>query len=698
MGRMRRTFRELQGLSEDTAKRRDVVDAINRKGLLPEQISAVSSVVESAGLFPDDGFPPGAPTGLAATPYSRALSVSWANPPVEDSVKTTVIRVRKTSDLSLVRTELTNEGSNAVIYNLPVISLTLDAYHIDIYNRISGFSSTITATPDKSVADLITESTTIAAGQFSNLLNDPGLSALTDPAKLAAGVVRSASQAGTINPNLLKFNEAEYENYAVGSLAGSFAFTNNLIAVSAFAGKKWLTHNRLTGATDGYSIPFISFTDRTEGEPGDYIFSSEAKNTGVSPINVSVTVQKASDGSGTGATDINGATVTVPAGASIRPFVKFTRDAAKPFIRFLIYVRSSEGVILWNRHMLQKADTAQTEPGPYRMPTLTAGIVAAQLLAAWDVVAGRAIIADTTISTAKILDLAVSTAKLDNLSATSAKIASMAVDKLSGGTFVGGNIFLSASGVIWAGPGTTLDSSGIKLAVGNSYNISAFSGDNKISSGGDFSALMFYWSDVDPYRGAVLRSDGVNVALKGSVNIHSTVNGNALLASSARIEVLANGDTDVDSGRGRVNVYGNMVLSNLFNASDCVATANSRSLAFHIHSYPFKELPIEERREYLDLENAIRSRPAKGQVSREEFEEVKKLLFANFRMHADDPGMDRHERERLLDSDTEEAREYKIKHNMDDHAELRAEQEAEKESRRETRPHRIEALKPAIGG
>lgn len=692
---MRKTFRELQGLSEDTAKRRDVADAAQRKTLLPETVAGIEGAIAAAGIAPDDGIPPLAPTGLTVDPFSRTLAVSWDAPPVEDGVAKTTVRIRKVSDLSIVRSIETADVA-AVVGDLPVIALRVDAFHTDLYGLSSGYSTSVDATPDKSVADLITEETAVAAGQFSNLLNDPGLAALTDPAKLADGVVRSAAQASTKDANILKYNEAEYENYATGTLVGAAFFTNNSGSIVSSSGKKWLSHTRSVGATDGWGLPFPSFIDRTEGATGDYLFSAEAKNTGASPIDVSVSVQKASDASGTGAAVIDGATVTVPAGASIRPFVRFTRDAAKPFIRFLYYIRSASGSILWNRSMLQKASATQTEPGAYIMPTLAAGILTAQLLAAWDVVAGQAIIADATIATAKIANLAVSTAKIDDLAVTSAKVASLAANKITTGSLTSAIVTLTSTGYLKAG-GTVLDAGGLSLQLGDDYNISSYSSDFKVSGGGDFAALMFYWSTADNYRGSVLRSDGAGTGARGAVNIHSSVSGNVLADSSARIEVLANG-TAVDGGRGRVNVYGNMVLDHLFNANDCVATTNSRSLAFHVHSYPFKELPMAERREILDTELRLRQRPTKGAVTREEIEDLKALIYASLRMHCDDPDMDRHDRERFLDTgDPEEVKAYKIKNNMDDHMQLRKAKEAEREAKRETRPGRIPALEPMMG-
>ena len=217
-GQYTKTRRQVLALAEKRAKKLDIAESGERKlrtrqrldaakvpGVQAQQrVTAVEQTVKDAGLT-DDGTPPGAPTGVTVSAGDHALIVKWAEPPAVDQVQRTLVRLtRVDTGAQIVQTAT---GLIHGVTGLAVTAYDVEVAHKDRFGRQSlawAPVPPIRATPLPSVADRITAATSVAAGELSQLLNDPGLAPLTDPGKLAEAVVRSAALAATQDPNLLR--------------------------------------------------------------------------------------------------------------------------------------------------------------------------------------------------------------------------------------------------------------------------------------------------------------------------------------------------------------------------------------------------------------------------------------------------------------------------------------------------------------
>lgn len=152
-----------------------------------------------------------------------------------------------------------------------------------------------------------------------------------------------------------------------------------------------------------------------------------------------------------------------------------------------------------------------------------------------------------------------------------------------------------------------------------------------------------------------------NAVTSGKINDLAITQGkidtNAVTTSKIATEAVgANELNDVLNAPGN-STFGLRALNN---------TGGAAAPFSHTHSIDFKQLPQHERRNLLALENAIREQARRGPPDREEFDLLKQLVFEIFRLVADDPDLDRYERERMLDEGGARARQYKNHHRVDD--------------------------------
>lgn len=528
-----------------------------------EALESKQAVVNAELPLTDDGIAPTAPTNVTTTVFFHDVFVEWDKPPTTDYVKTTRVVVKRTDNSVVVKTLNTKETNVMVSGLLPGVNYTFDVRHEDMFTRLSTIVSR-TATPEKTVAELITASTQVAAGHVSNLLNDPGLAAITDPGKLANEVVTRNAMAMANNPNILAWDQAEFANYTANPAVNG---TNSTTSLVNFSGRKWLSHVVADTTTQNHVFPFGTvIKDHTEKEPGWYIWSVECFNAHTTvAANVQIRVQFFDDAGvqlGTATGDI----VSIPPRERRQVFARFQRTSTQTQQRINVWNHSLNRTVYWNRFMLQKAVSDKAEPAPYVPPGFSTGSIAAELISAWTIAAGRAIIADATVNdlkvengaindlkfdratgnriqiqTADILDASITTAKIDNAQITNAKIANLAVtdakiNNLSASKIEAGNINaalnITAGGTISAG-GASLGQQGVTLntlsdGLGNPSSAAAdwISPKPGPHAPTPFAGIGFFSSPdgVTPLRrGVSIRADGVaGTVREGNISMFVT--------------------------------------------------------------------------------------------------------------------------------------------------------------------------------
>jgi len=272
--------------------------------------------------------------------------------------------------------------------------------------------------------------------------------------------------------------------------------------------------------------------------------------------------------------------------------------------------------------------------------------------------------------------MAVQDAVAFNLWASTAMIGSayveeLVVDKLVGGVmdttdiFVASTLEIATGGQILCGDGTKLDAEGLHLEPGADYYADGLTPDQKITPPSELSTIAFYehGSGTAEGNGIVLNSNtpyGDPDAVT-TIGLYTTIGGSRLNNQYAYLRL-----DSIHGLYGKVSAGIDLAVGRYGTATDFIAS-NGRSLASHVHSMSFTELPDQKRHELLDLETSIRGRHFRGQVARVEYEELKRFVLEMARLQMDDPDLDRHERERML-ADPErqdEARVYRIKHRME---------------------------------
>lgn len=200
-------------------------------------------------------------------------------------------------------------------------------------------------------------------------------------------------------------------------------------------------------------------------------------------------------------------------------------------------------------------------------------IVGANLLAAWTVAAGRAIIANGTINRALIADAAIGSAQIDtavintahiaDAAITNAKVNDISASKITAGNIsaslnitAGGNIS-TQGGTISAG-GAALTNSGVEMANISSYNdpptsnrSSKITPDSNLPAPNPWSAIHFYSSNDAQVRGLSLWSSGVSGGAKeGRISLIADTGGQNPNANSTASLLL----TSNNGGYGKVAI------------------------------------------------------------------------------------------------------------------------------------------------
>lgn len=490
------------------------------------------------------------------------MGAAWDAAPADQYVVRTKVELVR-GDTGAVLAKASPEAA-AEFFDLALVPYTVRAAHVNRWGRQGPWATAGPQAPRPSAADQISAQTRVVAGELSELLNDPGLAPLTDPEKLAEAVVRGAALAATQAPNLLRWDEAEFENYPLGALAGSQTGAGVSVAVvDAPAPKRWLAVSRAAGATGTTARPFFAFRDRLEGQAtGTFFYSFDARNTGGSPVRVQALVEQSSDASGTAAGAVGGI-VTVAPGETKQVFVKFTTTAALTSQRFAVNITDAGTSVLVNRNMVQRADPAKLEPGPYRVPGLTTGILHGRLVAARTVAAEAIIAGSITAASGLIADAAIGNAEIDRatvnkLQVLSADVVSLTADKLRAGTLTATIIALGSGGELRTSTGgTLLNSGGISMKRGPSYDATSLARDQVISDIETGTSTISFYGNTNvaadgAYRGIVLRADGGLNQLQGAVAIHATAaGGDPHGTANAALEVIG-----IQGGIGQINMWG----------------------------------------------------------------------------------------------------------------------------------------------
>lgn len=412
--------------------------------------------LDAANLVTDDEVAPVTPTGLTVTVFQRDLGITWNAPPTNEYVASHNVRITPSGGSAVIRNTVDN--SYRAMGLTAGVSHTVEVQHVDRWNRVSPWAS-VTATPQPTIAEQIAAGAALPAGQITgslpssqvsgtfstgaitgnwdltrviNSLPQANLSQITDPAKLADSLVTNAKLAAGQSANVLPLTFAEFESYPLGYDWANVAYipATGTASVVDVGGRKWLQLNRNNPSEPWH---FIRNGGQSIGTVGDqyYIISCFVRNPDTTTAqNAFISVKNMSAPGSGDSVDIAGNAngINVPAdGREYRIWTKFQQNPAKPFYEWWINLDPDGQSLQVSRFQLEVVSASQTQPGPYREPALQAGVVSANLLAAWDIVATQAIISQASIGTAYLQDAAVTTAKIGSAQITNALIANLAV-------------------------------------------------------------------------------------------------------------------------------------------------------------------------------------------------------------------------------------------------------------------------------
>ena len=133
----------------------------------------------------------------------------------------------------------------------------------------------------------------------------------------------------------------------------------------------------------------------------------------------------------------------------------------------------------------------------------------------------------------------------------SAAIESLVADKITAGTITAGTIALAGSGRVTAGPGVSLNSTGLTLAAAPAYAASTVDVDRKITPVGNLAGLHFYAASTE--RGAVARAQGNST--EAARVVLEAANSSTGTGSYVIIRANANGTGDIS-----INAAGTVYL------------------------------------------------------------------------------------------------------------------------------------------
>lgn len=581
---------QIDGMIEDALRKRrnarSILYATGDDESIKEAVTNAKDAqtrLDNADIAEDDGIPPTEPQGVNVFVFGSNITVTWNLPPQTDYVKYTYIRFVNPATVQEV-----DKLSTTDIY-LDYIKLesntTYEAYvqFQDRWNRLSAESVGFTFTTGVSVADQIDESTLAFGRDVADILNAPELAAISDPGKLANKVVKEAALSMSGKPNLLSYDVASVDPFEVGTtnLPNASGLTGGTVEVVEFEEQQTIEWHLLS-ASDALGTNFLF--NRYLGPPlvggkngEEYIVSCTVKCRGGKAVNARLVYRQK---------DINdvqyvvtGADVNLQPGEEKTIYVLFDYSSAHTDdnrIQIDIDSELGDGFLTYLNHfMLQRAD-GKGEPGAYKPPGISTGVVSARLLTAWDLAATRAIIGDATIETALIANAAIGDAQIDRATANklqvrSADIVSLTASSLTSGTIDAQTITLGTGGVLAsANNETTFTSSGIQLvpsATSLTGSNPSAEAERSISVAGGWSAMAFF--EGNAYRGLGIRADGEGDGIpSGYISLIATQN-SFMTKRAATIRLVPNGNA---LNEGVVSMTENLNVTRSIAAANINAT------------------------------------------------------------------------------------------------------------------------------
>lgn len=543
--------RLLEETIKEIATSNPVARRIINQTTLPQKVQQVEKSLEDADIPTDDGNPPSPPQNVDASEWPRALSVRWDEPvDLEYVVSTRVVLFKAGVQVreSLVRAQ----DSSVWLDGLDLTAYEIDVSFIDRWGHESSTTTVGPYTPEPTVADQISESVTVAAGQIvPNLGGDP--SQFTDPDLFAEGVIELSAQAAAGRSNVLTHGTSLFDGFKLPSqtTVPGVPFTpssisNGTVTFTDLPDGRWANWDNTIQPATFYPFAPQQF-------PGDtkYVAAIRVRNGGSAPVSCSVRVKVGTDAT-VAAQTLSGASQSIPADNQERTlFVAFDRGA-NTHHQIGLHTTTINTALRVSRLQLAPIPPDRnlntvTEAPPFAMPILSADGISARLLTAWDVVAGRAIIEDATIDNALISNLAVTSAKVDEMSVTklTAGFLDVTMDLILGGS------------ITW--DGGQLNDFGVELsdvaegssAPPNAGRASKITSPATGSNPTPWGALNFFSNDSTPSRGVSIWADGGAATNRvGQVKIVAT-NGsqNEGANTSARIVLRS-----VNNGLARIDI------------------------------------------------------------------------------------------------------------------------------------------------
>lgn len=213
----------------------------------------------------DNGLSPANPAAVVGTPFYHQMDLSWAEPPSEDHVLKSYVRIREGG---LVANELIVEGGRieAVAKDLPATSHTFEVQVENRWGRRSGWSPAITKTPLLTAAESIHLGELAMLGRIQGQLPNTNLATLEDATKLGTDVVLASAiavqDAAAFN---LWASNAMIKSAKIGDLTVDKLLAGTFTAGAIIlAGLGKLKAGQITLDSGGITIPPAdSFTDVT---------------------------------------------------------------------------------------------------------------------------------------------------------------------------------------------------------------------------------------------------------------------------------------------------------------------------------------------------------------------------------------------------------------------------------------------------
>lgn len=485
-----------------------------------------STLLATQGLDParlgdvapmDDGIPPGLPQGVRVTPFMKALDISWDAPDISYHVKTAIVEITPSGQVSYTRSISPPVG--LTLSDLPYVQHSVRVKFVDIWGRESGWTAVVNGTPAETADYKINLTKAQMAGRLEGLI--PAINtSIQGGDSFAANTVKQVSLAQPDGSNLLPLIEVDFDQWADGTAwsppesdkAGNKYITHAAPAgvsgvVRDRSGLKWLEVTR-NNATDGWYVPFAHIKNRGIQPGSEYICSAFAR--GGSGVRVRFEVVLYKDTAGTAPFFLQTDTVTLDgSNKGTRLDIKFTVPAGYNAMRMVMINVDNVTVSQWTKFQLEYAG-GKLEPSAWTPGILTTGAIVTRMLTALDLAAAQALFKNASIEAAAIKELT--------------------ADKIVGGTIstttinVLSQMTLGTGGKVNAGPFVFLDSGGMSMARQEGYTTPAINRAYKISSTDDLSAVAFYNNGTSS-QGVQLRADGSSASNRGTIALQATARG-----------------------------------------------------------------------------------------------------------------------------------------------------------------------------